>query len=75
MTSKYLGKTKFKGVHSQFLKRNGKNIGIRFMAVHRCNHVIWKSKLFETEIEAAKAYDLRLIELGLEPVNILKRKP
>jgi allantoicase len=31
-------------------------------------------KSCETEREAAKAYDIRLIELGLEPVNILKRK-
>lgn len=30
---------------------------------------------YDTEKEAAKAYDLKLIEIREEPVNILKRKP
>jgi len=29
----------------------------------------------ETEKQAAKAYDIKLIKNGLEPVNILIRKP
>lgn len=33
-----------------------------------------KQKYFETEKEAAKWVDLRLIEKGKEPVNILVRK-
>lgn len=33
----------------------------------------WK-KYCKTEKEAARAVDIKLIELGREPVNILKRK-
>ena len=33
----------------------------------------WK-KFCVTERDAAIAYDVRMIELGLEPVNILKQK-
>lgn len=29
---------------------------------------------FDTDVEAAKWVDLKMIELGLSPVNILKRK-
>lgn len=42
--------------------------------------LVWKGKVgrvqrnFKTEHEAAKWVDLRLISLGKEPVNILKRK-
>jgi hypothetical protein len=35
--------------------------------------VNWRS-VHETEREAAIAYDKKMIELGKEPVNILKRK-
>ncbi len=32
------------------------------------------SKVYDTEREAAMAIDMRLIEDGMEPINILKRK-
>lgn len=37
------------------------------------NYEKWYSKLFTTEIEAAKEVDLELIRRGKDPVNILKK--
>ena len=38
-----------------------------------CGYVLGKSKLFLTEREAAKFVDMRLIENGKEPINVMKR--
>jgi hypothetical protein len=43
-------------------------------AQHRHKGVRWYGKSRSTERESALDYDKRMIELGLEPVNILKRK-
>lgn len=44
-----------------------------FVAKHRHNGNVWTSAKCNSKKEAALAYDKRLIELGLEPVNVLKR--
>ena len=59
----------YKGVYA--VTRNGKNM---FRSNHSYNKVIWQSNYFNSEIEAAKAYDIRLITLGFKPVNVLKPK-
>lgn len=75
----YLKSDKYKGVYSVELIKNSSGSsnnfnGKKFYAVKMVNYKKWKSKFFDKEIDAAKAYDLKLIEFGLEPVNILKRK-
>ena len=65
-------KSIYKGVY-YYDKNQGKHKPFYF-SMHKFNGVRWRSKNFETDIEAAKAYDMRLIELGLNPVNILKPK-
>jgi len=44
-----------------------------WLAAKALNNKKWR-KYCQTEREAAIAYDTRLIELGLEPVNILIEK-
>ena len=63
-------KSKYKGVYPYF-NNGGKQLF--FQSKISINGKI-KSKGHKTEIEAAKHYDLMLIEAGREPVNILKRK-
>lgn len=59
--SKYIGVEQFK---------NGSQ---NYMVTYNHNGVDIKTSR-KTEREAAKAYDMILIKLGLDPVNILKRK-
>lgn len=60
----------YKGV-TLVLKAHGKPVN-KWKAQYKPeNGDVW-IKYCETEIEAAKAYDLRLIHLGLKPVNIFK---
>lgn len=74
-TSKYLKKSKnYIGVRCYDVIIQGKKLGIKYRAEKTHKYVNWRSKYFESEIDAAKAYDLRSIELGLDPVNILKKK-
>jgi len=47
--------------------------GRQWLAQKTFRGTCWK-KYCRTEREAAIAYDTRLIELGLEPVNILTKK-
>lgn len=62
-------KSKFKGIHQILI--NGKNLYWQMkLKVNGRNC----SKCFNTEREAAKAYDLKLIELGRSPVNVLIKK-
>ena len=63
--SKYRGVTKRRKVSSNHDKI--------WEASHQYKKERWTGR-FMTEREAAIAYDRRCIELGLEPVNILKRK-
>ena len=65
-TLKYIGKSKYEGVSWQT-----RNDEIIFIARKTYKGINWR-KFCQTEKEAAKAYDIRLIELGLPPVNILK---
>ncbi len=65
---RYIGKTQYKGVAEE--TKDGKTF---FIARKTHKGIRWM-KICETEKEAAKAYDIRLIELGLQPVNILKPK-
>lgn len=55
-------------VHLNFGRWKGK-----WVASLEHDHGKWRA-YFETEREAALAVDKKLIELGEEPVNILKRK-
>ena len=66
ITTKHI-KSKYKYVRGSRGSTNGKIAWVyRF--------VNFSSKAFDTEALAAKAADLHLIQLGKEPVNILKRK-
>lgn len=63
--------SKYKGVSFDKTVKNGKKWIMQF------NHrLLGKSiiKSYQTEREAAIAYDIKRIEFGLEPINILKRK-
>lgn len=62
-------KSKYKGV-SMFIV-NGKQTYWHAQKTH--NNTRWQST-WKTEREAAIAYDKRMIQIGKEPVNILKRK-
>jgi len=59
----------YKGVSKILL--SGKYI--YWKAEYRTNEHNWR-KLCHTEREAAIAYDIKMIEIGKEPVNILIRK-
>jgi len=50
-----------------------KNPNGQWLAQKTLRGTCWK-KYCQTEREAAIAYDTRLLELGLEPVNILTKK-
>ena len=63
--------SKYKGV-SLFKKKGGKDIE-NWAAQGSHKGVRWM-KTFRTEREAAIGYDMKMIQLGKEPVNILKRK-
>lgn len=63
----------YKGVAKSWGKnQKGKN-KTYWVALHTHRGATWR-KHCETEREAALAYDKRMIDLGLEPVNVLKRK-
>lgn len=53
--------------------RNTKNQSLFYMATITINFVK-KCKNFLSDVEAAKWVDMKRIESGLEPINILKRK-
>lgn len=72
--SKYVGvcrSLKRSGTKNAISRENNKGIWIAFIDPPNCSHR-WRSKRYVTEREAAIAYDLKMIELGKEPVNILK---
>ena len=64
MNSEYTGVTRNTG--QDFMRKpwmaSGENNGLRWHSTHK------------KEREAAKAYDVKMISMGMEPVNILKRK-
>ena len=63
-------KSKYKGVHL-----NKKYSGFKRLWAARYNGGEYRwTKCCMTEREAALAYDIKMIELGKEPVNILKQK-
>jgi hypothetical protein len=73
MGLKYIEMSIFKGVYKyEVIKTSSghSTAGIKYIAKYHG----WTSKLFENELDAARSYDLKLIDLGLEPINILKRK-
>ena len=60
--------SKYKGV------TKGINYGkLNWLAQYRTSKHNW-SKWCKTEKEAAMAYDIKMIQIGKEPVNILVRK-
>lgn len=63
----YVGKSKYKYVNTWLVG------GILKYRAHINKFGGWV-KFCDSEIEAAKAVDLKLIEQGKEPVNILVRK-
>ena len=68
MKSKY--KSKYKGVVFSNTNRSYTN---KWVAQYFAGEYRW-AKCCMTEREAALAYDIKMIELGKEPVNILKQK-
>jgi len=71
-TSNYIGVFKTKSVQgtSSFIKYTN-NKPWRAQIIKKGKK--WQ-RCYETEREAAMAYDLKLIELGYPPVNILRQK-
>jgi len=67
-------RSKYTGVSGFELYDSGRKKGMVYLAKKTIKGTTWTSKAFNTEIEAAKAYDMKLIENGMDPVNILKRK-
>lgn len=67
---KYLSKSKYKYVKSWLRKKRDEVV---FMAQITVNGKS-KSKEFEKERDAALCVDKWFLEMGKEPVNILKRK-
>lgn len=69
--------SKYKGVSYINSRSNGKDIIGWTAAIDNLNGRMWRKHTGNTdksEREAAIAYDMKMIELGKEPVNILKRK-
>jgi len=65
---------RYKGVYSDRRMSYGRvRKGIRWRAQHMHKGAKWNSVHFDTEREAAIAYDKRMIYLGMEPVNILRK--
>lgn len=64
-------KSKYKGVYYT-KNRSSSNAKDVWKAALTYNNVMWQNG-YPTEREAAIAYDKKLIELGQEPVNILKK--
>jgi len=63
-------KSQFKGVYRQINVRDGTYSYLAHIPTKNRN----ATKYFETEKEAALAVDKGYINIGKEPVNILKRK-
>lgn len=64
---------KYKGVRSRNRDRNGNKV-LKYYASISTNALKWYGRHRNTEREAAIDYDIKLIELGKNPVNILKPK-
>ena len=62
-------KSKYKGVYLQLSPTNYISWATSLMVKGKA-----EKSTHQTEIEAAKRYDMYLIRAGKEPVNILKRK-
>ena len=70
------------GYAEPYFKRIKKGSKYKYVSkmISQKGRVVWRSKVlgaskyFDTEKEAAKWVDLRLIEKGKEPLNILVRK-
>lgn len=60
--------SKYKGVNKS--KRQGK---VLWMSQYRANGHNWQ-KWHKTERDAAIAFDIKMIQIGKNPVNILKPK-
>lgn len=60
---------RYKGVYK---KKKMKRF-VYFYAKHKHEGKEWTSGYYKTQRDAALAYDKRLISLGLEPINILRR--
>ena len=67
--------SKYKGVSKRVCSNSTheKTNNSPWQALFSLKGVRWKST-WATEREAALAYDMKMIELGLPPVNILKPK-
>lgn len=69
-SEKYKGKSlKYKGVYSS-INRNGKLVYFYNFKYKGINY----KGTYDTEYEATKQYDIKLIENGKKPVNLLKPK-
>lgn len=71
----HIKSTLYKGVASNEM-RDGlmRRLGRQYIARLTYKGQPWASARFDTEREAALTYDKKLIELGEQPVNILKPK-
>jgi len=64
-----MGKSIYKGVRS--IVSNGRGVYYMYQIEHKNTRYCGT---YKTEREAALQYDLKRIDLGLEPINILKAK-
>jgi len=58
----------YRGVYFKIIKYRGV-IKERWYAMHVFTGVRWVSRFCDTEIKAAKSYDVRRVDIGLEAVN------
>lgn len=70
MTGKVIKKSDYKGVA---LIRKARSKEESWVAQYKYRKTNWSAH-FDTERQAAVAYDKKMLELGREPVNVLVKK-
>lgn len=67
-------KTEFKNVYFYNISANGRTVVRRYNYKITISRTVYECFGFESARDAALALDKKLIDLGREPINVLKRK-